>query len=284
MTYSFALQSICVALLLTARPRHVRKLIRRVLVRGFSLSQGSYYLDHESTLRNYESVPGPMPDPVPTITLPFGTTVTPAGEPRPSFPRLGIREDVPGSGIRVKRYRASDSVAQPDYVLSGGKIGLKGYKDRKDSTISPFGMADGDSRISGLGFEEVRLDEDEQIKETAFDGISRSSYSTSNDEEQNVEPVYAKVNKFRRKRSSKPATSTFVAIAEQETGRTEDTEATESRAIATGKKLSVSNDANMGNESQRASQNDSMDAGNFNPMDSPRSSSSDDEKEHRFLE
>lgn len=218
-------------LLLTLRPRHLREISRKIALRGFSLSEGSYYLDHEGP--DFRVSPAPVPDPVPMITLPFGTTVTLAGVRKPSYPRIGIRENVPGVGVRVKRWRASDSVAQGDYELTGGKLGLKGYKQRDDNThkMSTFGYD------IGHEFEEIKLDNsvdanrransDEvdkswpKAEETTFSTFASQSKTKSEvaltSKESTVvdsrvpgsstqtevrEPVYSQVNKSRKEKNA----------------------------------------------------------------------------------
>lgn len=157
------------AMLLTLRPRHIRQILHKVAVRGFSISEGSYYLDHEGS--NYTCESGPVPDPVATITLPFGMTVTAAPQPRPSI-RIGIREDLPGAGLKVKRWRASDSVAQSDFVLSRGKLGLKGFRQTENYPLTTF-KDSGNGSVERYEFEEISLDQDDgRINSATTNGSS----------------------------------------------------------------------------------------------------------------
>lgn len=193
------------AMLVILRPRHVREILRKVAVRGCSISEGSYYLDHEGPNYNYDT--GPVADPVPTITLPFGTTVTAAPPPQPSM-RIGIREDLPGMGFKVKRWRASDSVAQPDYVLTRGKLGLKGFRQTDDLQLNTFRDL-GNGAFDVKDFEEVSLDQSiNPYKENSRTGnnaavdLSPTTQSQAKIESSHVEPVYAKINKSRKIKST----------------------------------------------------------------------------------
>nr|XP_039272291.1 uncharacterized threonine-rich GPI-anchored glycoprotein PJ4664.02-like [Styela clava] len=183
----------CIVILFLLRPTHVRGILRKIAIRSCCGSHGLYYLDHEGK-SNFEHVPGPEPDQLAnTVHLPYGMTVTPAADdPRPSFSRIGFREDASsgGAGIRVKRWRASDAVAQTDYVLTGGRMGLKGFKQINDIQLSTLHFDDNnieesDAKIDGMGVVEIN----DAMKETVVTHPE--------------EPVYSKVNKKSNRKSTK---------------------------------------------------------------------------------
>ncbi|XP_077971254.1 uncharacterized protein LOC120346183 isoform X2 [Styela clava] len=183
----------CIVILFLLRPTHVRGILRKIAIRSCCGSHGLYYLDHEGK-SNFEHVPGPEPDQLAnTVHLPYGMTVTPAADdPRPSFSRIGFREDASsgGAGIRVKRWRASDAVAQTDYVLTGGRMGLKGFKQINDIQLSTLyfddnNIEESDAKIDGMGVVEIN----DAMKETVVTHPE--------------EPVYSKVNKKSNRKSTK---------------------------------------------------------------------------------